>query len=358
MAHGIGYLLPMYAGGIRNIPKGVPMRFKWLQNKLTFVIIPEANESVMRLRMSRASLCAALLVVLLLLGTSAYVYIVHFHRVVATHMTEARHQDHTSRLEKDLRSKNKTIEQLQNELYQLSRQATEVRHKVDEMKKLEHELKKLSSLGGPLSKEPSVATVAASSTESGGAAVMGMGGPPHPVTEQQMKALMHAANTSYSSLQKEMNELESSWVQSKQKLLNHQEQVQRRPSLWPTVSRTVTSPFGYRKDPFTKKLSFHRGIDIAGKMNDPVLAAAKGTAITVGSDKYHGNHIVLEHGNGLRTWYMHLNEVLVHTGEQVERGQTIGKLGTSGRSTGPHLHYEILHKGKSTNPAPYLPKSE
>jgi len=135
------------------------------------------------------------------------------------------------------------------------------------------------------------------------------------------------------------------------------EEMQQIPSLWPTLSRTVTSAYGYRSDPFTEKLSFHRGIDIAGKMNDPVFSAADGTVVTVGYDKFHGHNIVIEHGKGVRTWYMHLSEVLVKLGEPVERGQHIGKLGTSGRSTGPHLHYEIISDGKSTDPRPYMPKS-
>ncbi|OXM84453.1 M23 family metallopeptidase [Paenibacillus rigui] len=336
------------------------MRFKWLQNKLTFVIIPEANKSVMRLRMSRAALCAAMLAVLLVLGAAAYVYSVHFHTVLSTKLRESALQTHTNRLEQDLTSKNKTIEQLQNELFQLSKQAAEVRRKVEEMKKLEHELKKLSSPGSADSPElPAAAAVTTTLNDSHEAgAALGMGGPPHPVTEQQMKALSRMAHANYTSLQKEMTELEHHWVQSRQTIMKKREQALRRPGLWPTLSRTVTSPFGYRKDPFTNKLSFHRGIDIAGKMNDPVVAAAKGTVLTVGSDKFHGNHIILDHGNGLRTWYMHLNEAVIRQGEHVERGQLIGKLGTSGRSTGPHLHYEILLKGKSTNPAPYLPKPE
>lgn len=335
------------------------MKFKWLQKKLTFVIIPDANESIMRLRMSRASICAALLSVLLLVGTALYVYIVHFHTVVATQLTESKLQNRTSRLEQDLTNKNNTIEQLQNELFQLSKQATEVRNKVEEMKKLERELKKLSSPGSTgFQEQPVSATVSLAVDRAEASALAGMGGPPHPVTEQQMKALSRATHASYVSLQKEIAEMELRLAQSKQSMLQKQDQALRKPGLWPTLSRKVTSPFGYRKDPFTNKLSFHRGIDIAGKMNDPVVAAAKGTVLTVGSDKFHGNHIILEHGNGLRTWYMHLNEVVIQQGESIERGQLIGKLGTSGRSTGPHLHYEILLQGKSTNPAPYLPKTE
>ncbi|WP_028551862.1 M23 family metallopeptidase [Paenibacillus sp. UNC451MF] len=324
------------------------MRFKWFQNKLTFVIIPEANESVMRVKISRAVVYAALLAVLLLTGTAVYVYVIHFHTVVATQMTESKQQAHRSRLEQDLTSKNKTIEQLQNEIFQLSKQAVEVRTKVEEMKQLENELKKLTPANNTLSMGSAKETVAP-------LAEGGMGGPAHPVTTQQMRVLVKQTHESYSSLQQELTELQNQWVQSKQTLLEKRELALRTPGLWPTSSRTVTSPFGYRKDPITTKLSFHRGIDIAGKMNDPVLAAAKGTAITVGFDKFHGHHIVLEHGGGLRTWYMHLNESLVQQGDAVERGQQIGKLGSTGRSTGPHLHYEILQNGKSTDPKPFLP---
>ncbi|MFE5323573.1 peptidoglycan DD-metalloendopeptidase family protein [Paenibacillus sp. NPDC056579] len=331
------------------------MRFKWFQNKLTLVIIPEANERVMRVKMSRAALCAATLSLLFVLGAAVFMHAAHFHNFVSSRSTQSRLEDQTSRLEQDLTSKNKTIEQLQNEIYQLSRQASEVRSKMEEMKQLEQELKELSSAAG--TGGGSALDLAASPAAGALAVQGGMGGPAHPVTSQQVKALAKETHASFSTLQQEIGELKGKWMQSRQTMLEKQERAERKPGLWPTRSRTVTSPFGYRKDPFTNKLSFHRGIDIAGKMNDPVIASAKGTAVTVGYDKFHGHHVVLEHGNGLRTWYMHLNEALVHIGDPVERGQQIGKLGSTGRSTGPHLHYEILHDGKSTNPKPYLPES-
>ncbi|MDF2960533.1 MAG: peptidase [Paenibacillus sp.] len=324
------------------------MRFKWLQNKLTFVIIPEANASVMRVKLSCGSLYAGLLGMMLLLGTASYLYGVYFHTTAATQQTEARLYDQTSRLEQDLSNKNKTIDQLQKEVFQLSQQAAEVRSKMEEMKQLEHELKKLTSMKD--------------STTDGDAAITahiqtpgGMGGPAHPVTAQQMNMLFNTTNAGYTALKQEITELHARWTESKQSVLAKQERLQRIPSLWPTRTRTVTSAFGYRKDPFTDKVSFHRGIDIAGKMNDPVFASAKGSAVTVGYDKFHGHNIVIEHNNGIRTWYMHLNAVLVKNGDRIERGQQIGKLGTSGRSTGPHLHYEIVRNGKSTDPKPYLP---
>ncbi|MFD0679506.1 MULTISPECIES: peptidoglycan DD-metalloendopeptidase family protein [unclassified Paenibacillus] len=326
------------------------MRLKWLQNKLTFVIIPEANGSVMRVKMSRGELYLALLGIIALLGTASYLYGVYFHSSAAAQLTEARVNDQTNRLEQDLTNKNKTIDHLQNEVFQLSQQAAEVRSQMEQMKQLEHELKKLTSM-----KETQSGSGSETASEVKIQAAGGMGGPAHLVTTQQMNTLFHTTHASYIALKQEIAELQEHWTQSKQSMLAKQDQLLRIPSLWPTHTKTITSAFGYRKDPFTDKLSFHRGIDIAGKMNDPVYASAKGTAITAGYDKFHGHNIVIDHGNGVHTWYMHLNGILVKRGDRIERGQQIGKLGTSGRSTGPHLHYEIVHNGKSTDPKPYLP---
>jgi murein DD-endopeptidase MepM/ murein hydrolase activator NlpD len=325
------------------------MRFKWLKNRLTFLIIPEANDSVVRVKLSHGALCAMIFSILLLLGTASYVQIVYVHSLAATQWTETRIKDQTHQLQQDLSSKNNTIEQLHNEVFQLSRQADQVRSKMEEMKVFEHDLTKLSSFG----EKPAKDMPAAAMVQVNG----GMGGPPHPVTVQQVQILANMTSAAFTTLQQELDELKQRFLHSQQALMVKRDSVVQIPSLWPTLSRTVTSPFGYRKDPFNDKLSFHRGIDIAGKFNDPVHASANGIAITVGYDKFHGHHIVLEHHNGFRTWYMHLSSALVHMGEPVKRGQQIGRLGSSGRSTGPHLHYEIIQNGKSTNPKPYLPSS-
>ncbi|GGA27526.1 M23 family metallopeptidase [Paenibacillus physcomitrellae] len=126
------------------------------------------------------------------------------------------------------------------------------------------------------------------------------------------------------------------------------------PSLWPTSSHTVTSSFGYRTDPFTGKSAFHAGIDIAGSTGDPVYAAAAGTVLSVQRDGSRGNYIVIRHINGLETWYMHLSSAVVQQGDSVIKGQTIGKLGNTGRSTGPHLHFQVMKKNDPVNPLPYI----
>jgi murein DD-endopeptidase MepM/ murein hydrolase activator NlpD len=327
------------------------MPTKWLHSKLTFVIIPEANEGVVRVQLSRWVLYAVIFGLTLILGAGFYWYGVHFRSMAAAHMSPSHNQEQTNRLQQDLTTKNETIDQLQKQIFQLSRQAAEVRSKMDEMRQLEHELRKLTDARE--SAPDNNAVIAASVNAAAG--MDGMGGPPYPATAHQVNALALAANADYAALTKEMNELQANWAESKQSLQKLQDQAQRKPGLWPTLSRNVTSDFGYRRDPFTDKLSFHRGIDIAGKTGDPVYAAAKGTVLTAGFDKFHGHHVVIDHGNGLHTWYMHLNRILVKRGDMNQRGQQVGKLGTSGRSTGPHLHYEIVRDGKSTDPKPYLP---
>jgi len=126
------------------------------------------------------------------------------------------------------------------------------------------------------------------------------------------------------------------------------------PSGWPTSSRKLTSGFGYRTDPFTGRAAFHAGIDLAGRTGDPVYAAADGTVDEQGFDRSRGNYVTLKHRNGLKSVYMHLKRADVEEGDEVLRGEQIGQLGSTGRSTGPHLHFEILQDDEAVNPIRYL----
>ncbi|MBP1153832.1 MULTISPECIES: M23 family metallopeptidase [unclassified Paenibacillus] len=330
------------------------MNFKWFQNKLTFVIIPEANESVVRVKLSRGALWGAAAALLLLVSTSCSIYLHHMHTAAASYLQRTALHGKTAKLEQDLLSKNAAIEQLQNEIFELSKQAAEVHNKMEEIKRLEQDLQKLTA--GAVGSSGSAVETEAPVTSSI-AAFHGLGGPESPVTTAEIREFASATGARYTALQTEMNELQNRFSTSKKLLQEKLERQRRTPNIWPTHSRIVTSPYGYRKDPFTKKLSFHRGIDIAGRLGDPVYAAAGGIVDSVGYDKLHGHNIIVEHAQGLRTWYMHLNSSDVRKGEPVDKGQPIGKLGTTGRSTGPHLHYEVLMGGKSSDPAPYLPSS-
>lgn len=122
---------------------------------------------------------------------------------------------------------------------------------------------------------------------------------------------------------------------------------------WP-VSGTITSPYGYRQNPFGGAPDFHPGLDIAAPMGTTVTAAASGTIISAGWYGGYGNYILIDNGGGMATGYGHLSQIFVSNGQQVQKGQAIGAVGSTGHSTGPHLHFEVRINGKTADPAAYL----
>lgn len=117
----------------------------------------------------------------------------------------------------------------------------------------------------------------------------------------------------------------------------------------------ITSTFGHREDPFDGSgVETHKGLDISGPIGSPVKAMAKGEVEFAGQRGGFGNCIMLKHGNGFETLYGHLSKILVKVGEPVAIGQEIGRIGSTGRSTGPHLHYEVHKNGKKINPQSFL----
>ena len=138
-----------------------------------------------------------------------------------------------------------------------------------------------------------------------------------------------------------------------QQLEDKHDRLASSPAIWPTQG-WLTSSFGTRISPFTGKRHFHAGIDIAGAAGTEVIATARGKVKFVGRKGPLGKTVIIDHGYGVRTHYGHNQDNLVERGEEVERGQVIGSLGNSGRSTGPHLHYTVEVKGKAVNPLDYI----
>ncbi|MCZ8018907.1 M23 family metallopeptidase [Novosphingobium sp.] len=116
----------------------------------------------------------------------------------------------------------------------------------------------------------------------------------------------------------------------------------------------ISSGFGYRADPFTGGAAFHAGLDFKGPVGAPIYAAAAGTVSFVGSQQGYGNTVEIDHGNGLMTRYAHMSGFRARVGQQVEAGQVIGLIGNTGRSTGPHLHFEVRINDRAVNPRPFL----
>ena len=117
----------------------------------------------------------------------------------------------------------------------------------------------------------------------------------------------------------------------------------------------VTSEFGYRKDPFTGETRGHTGMDLSVPTGTPVRAALSGTVTVSQYNSSYGYYVVVDHGNGLSTLYAHNSKLLVRVGQTVEAGDVVSLSGSTGRSTGPHLHFEVRVNGERTNPRYYLP---
>ena len=126
------------------------------------------------------------------------------------------------------------------------------------------------------------------------------------------------------------------------------------PQYLPARMDYISSGFGYRADPFTGVAAFHAGLDFRGPYGAPIYAAAKGRVAFAGVKAGYGNCVEIDHGNGLMTRYAHMSAFHTHRGDQVSAGGAIGSIGSSGRSTGPHLHFEVRIHDRAVDPRPFL----
>ena len=174
--------------------------------------------------------------------------------------------------------------------------------------------------------------------------VRGQGGPARPVDSAAALAALVAKTE---RLEREMRDYED--------LLRRRGMT---PSIWP-VSGKLESGMGGRRNPFGGRgFEYHEGQDIDASYGTPVMVAASGTVTIAGRERGYGNVIYVDHGAGLSTRYGHLSQIDVKIGQTVTRGQTIGLVGSTGRSTGPHLHYEVRINNQPVDPRQYLPGAE
>ena len=125
------------------------------------------------------------------------------------------------------------------------------------------------------------------------------------------------------------------------------------------ASVTMMSEFGVRSDPFNHRAAMHPGIDLAGSYGTPIYATADGTVLRAGwNSGGYGNLVEIDHGRGISTRYGHMSAILVSAGQRVRRGEQIGRMGSTGRSTGTHLHYEVRIDGRAVNPIPFMKSND
>jgi len=187
----------------------------------------------------------------------------------------------------------------------------------------------------------------------------GMGGPsPSDIreklqSERDEKGLILQMRIDIERLQSEAMSREESLSELEKLLQSKKEMLAHTPSIWPTLGE-VTSVFGFRTDPFTGLAQMHEGIDISNRVGTSVTAPADGIISDSGSDLAFGKILVISHGFGMISRYAHLNKILVKVGQKVKRGEKIAEVGISGKTTGPHLHYEVRLNDIPVNPKRYI----
>jgi len=243
----------------------------------------------------------------------------------------------------DLRTVNVTQ---QEQLTQLAKKANELQDEMEKVNEIEQELRQMA--GAAPAEEPQESP--AQSVQPAGEAFDGQGGPwIEPRVSHVNNALDNIRNRLAYSRANLENVREA--LKEQQRVIGYQNQLSAAlPSLWP-ASGEVSSPFGLRWG----GSDFHPGIDIANDYGTPIVAAASGTVTAAGwNSGGYGNMVDIDHGNGIWTRYGHAEAVVVTVGETVQKGQLIAYMGSTGFSTGPHVHYEVHANGELVNPILYL----
>ncbi len=246
---------------------------------------------------------------------------------------------------KTLRSRHK---QQQGQLQSLTSSVDDLKKKMATLAELDRKLRIMTDL----------------SPRSGGVETLAQGGPeeylPDTTIDSTPVSRGPATFKKVASIQKEVKELKTQAAEEEesfQELIQAISEIQSRwsstPSIWPT-NGWVTSSFGRRISPFTGAPAMHSGLDIASKRGTKVIAPAAGTVRAVGNDPFLGRYIVLQHGFGKTTRFGHMERQTVRKGQSVSRGQVIGIVGSTGRSTGPHLHYEVRINDVPVDPTRFI----
>lgn len=239
-------------------------------------------------------------------------------------------------------------------------QRNEIKDQRDQIQAFAKNIEVLKSQVDNLSKlEGKVRLIADIGRADNSSGLIGIGGIPENDLDQDIPL-----EARHNNLIREMHQqVNQTTLAAKQQVLNFEDligQLEKKrnllastPSIKP-VNGWITSKFGYRKSPFTGKRSFHSGLDISNKTGTKIITTANGTVSYAAPKIHFGNLVIIDHGYGRVTKYGHLQKILVKPGQKVKRGEIIALLGNTGKSTGPHLHYEVRINGAPANPLKYI----
>ncbi|BFH16440.1 hypothetical protein J6TS7_35290 [Paenibacillus dendritiformis] len=321
---------------------------------MTLLVIRDAEQAVKQMNVPKMLVVSVPIAAVL--SISGLVLSMQWKAAAEIRELEGLLSNQSEALEVTVKNKDEAIQRLQNEIVRLSSETETVKQRINHMSSLEKQLEDFVEENAGVSKESGEkqarfvrSTVWNEQRQVGGEEIgVGM---------EQMLELAERSRLDLVQMKSMLSYIQRNAPDVLNQAQKKQELIAGTPSVWPTKSRRLTSSFGYRKDPLTGYAAFHAGIDIGGETGDSVLAAAEGEVIEAGFNASRGNYIIIRHVNQLDTWYMHLQRIHVSVGDKVGKGEKIGALGTTGRSTGPHLHFQIVQRGEPIDPLPFLTKA-
>jgi murein DD-endopeptidase MepM/ murein hydrolase activator NlpD len=325
----------------------------WLRRRYTLLIIPEHSGVSSRVSLTIVPFLLAGAVFGLLVASAVILLVLRSEDAIRIRMLHEELAAAADKYEASLADREQSIASLQSEVRRLTEEAGAVKRKLEELDRLEAEIEAIVELALPGEKS-SLSSGAKSGIRP--LAYGGVGGENHPVEDDGPAETAGGSDSVHlmMSLRNEAESLRTRLAAKKEEATRVLEKLRMLPIAWPTESVRITSEFGIRSDPFTRRLAQHSGIDIGGDYGDPVTAAGGGTVIESAYNRSRGHYIIIEHDSGYKSVYMHLRKRLVNEGQKVAQGDRIGLLGSSGRSTGPHLHFEIWKHDQAVDPLPYL----
>lgn len=329
------------------------MSKKELKKRLTFLLVPGANQSIRSIRIATYWIIL-IPILLLLMIVFLFLWQLQTHHnftktIAKLHIQISDQQTKYTTMEDE---KNETIQRLQSDVAKILKEADILKQQMNEVMELEEQIRNHEALSGKSGQVTISSAQRVTTEQQSQSPSFPLSQPPDSLAWQQWIARQ---NEALIASQKQASQLTNQLNRMKSQLDEKAQRLHRTPTIWPTQSRSITSTFGYRSNPFYGSTEFHEGIDIDGNLDDAVYATADGTITSTGSDASRGNYILIDHGYGIETQYMHLNDIVVTTGQQVTKGEKIGTIGSTGSSTGTHLHYEVIENGIKVNPYTYLP---
>lgn len=296
---------------------------KHSNSHLTFMLIPHNAARSWQWNLSRKVLSG--------LAIGGALFVIGFVAISFLFYSSQEDIRHVNRLKQDNQEKQKTIELLKQEIDNIEEQQDGIAKKQNQLKRIMG----IKSENTPVP-EPSRG---------------GKGGTDRQIQSFNDARVMQQVKELRTRLAKQEKELDELLAQAD----DNTEYFRHLPNQWP-VQGEITSGFGWRKSPFGGRgTSFHDGIDIANTTGTPVLAAADGTVTFAGWKGVYGRLVEIDHSYGYVTKYGHNSALLVDVGDKVKKGDEIARLGNTGRSTGPHLHFTVLKDGEAYDPLVYLP---